>query len=458
MSETTQPTLFPGDEGFAEAPAGDTATAPTMGPPRLRLPERCQIAMHCESLDQRLAQDHLARAIWTYVEGLDLTPLLRGVKAVEGHVGRDATDPRILLSLWLLAYAEGCGSARRLDKLCTRDRAYEWLCGSVTVNYHLLANFRVQHWDFLSRWFTKSLAAFMHEGLLDLDCTAQDGMRVRASAGTSSFRRRATLEKCLNEARKHVEKLDEDFQDGSATATLQQQAAQERAAQERLQRVENALKQVEELEQKREARKKGSGSEARASTTDPDARKMKFADGGYRPGYNVQFTTDTASGLIVGVDVTNQGTDAGLMDPMLDDVEKRTGQLPDKHLADGGFSTIDDIEKVSARGCTVFTPVKEVDKKQAAGIDPYQAQPGDSPALGDWRQRMGTDEARETYKLRAQTAEWTNAQARNRNLYRVNVRGLPKVRTIALWYVLVHNLLCMLRLRDQQASAASPPT
>ena len=357
--------------------------------------------------------------------------------------------------IWQRSGVRSRGVAASAARLCERDRAYEWLCGGVTVNYHLLADFRVAHWDYLNQVFTDSLAAFMHEGLHDLRRTAQDGMRVGASAGKSSFRRRETLEKCLAKAKERVEQLNQDFENGSAAkATLQEQAAQGRAAQERVARVADALNQVKELAQQREARKKGSGKEARASTTDPDARNMKTPDGGFRPGYNVQLTTDTDSGLIVGVDVTNQGTDAGLMDPMLEQVEKRTGQVPEEHLTDGGFATIDDIEKVSARGTTVFTPVKDVDKKQAAGIDPYQPQPKDSPAVADWRQRMGTEEAQAIYQLRAQTAEWSNAQARNRNFYRVRVRGLHKVQMVALWYALIHNVLCALRLRAQRAQRA----
>jgi transposase len=384
-----------------------------------------------------------------------MTPLLGDIKAVKGRVGRNATDPRILLSIWLLAFAEGHGSARGIARLCERDRAYEWLCGGVTVNYHLLSDFRVDHWDYLNQVFTDSLAALMNEGLLDLSRTSQDGMRVQASAGKSSFRRAETLEKCLAEAKEHVAKLNEDFAQGSCSATLAEKSAQERAAQERVARVQEALEQVKELAEQREARQKGSGQEARASTTDAEARNMKMPDGGFRPGYNVQFTTATASGLIVGVDVTKQGTDAGLMEPMLEQVAERTGQVPEQHLTDGGYATIDDIEKVSAGGTTVFTPVKDVDKKQAAGIDPYAPTPKDGPAVAEWRQRMGTEEAKKIYKLRAQTAEWTNAQARNRNFYRVRVRGLQKVQMMALWYALIHNVLNALRLRAQRAPMAA---
>lgn len=459
MAQSTQPTLFPMlDETCPEdAVPATSAAASTPGTarPRLRKPERRQVHVRLESLDDRLPNVHIARDIWDFVAGLDTAPLLQKIKAVEGQPGRDATDPKILLSIWLLAFAEGHGSARLVDQLCERDRAYEWLCGEVTVNYHLLADFRVAHWDYLNQVFKESLAVLMHEGLLDLRRTAQDGMRVQASAGKSSFRRAETLEKCLAEATQRVEQLNQEFEEGAATSTLAEKSAQERAARERVERIQDALHQVQELARQREARKKGEGETARASSTDPDARNMKTPDGGFRPGYNVQFTTDTGSGLIVGVDVTNQGTDAGLMDPMLEQVEERTGQVPDEHLADGGFATVDDIEKVSERGTTVFTPVKDVDKKQAAGIDPYQPRPNDPPAIAEWRERMGTEEAKATYKLRAQTAEWTNAQARNRNFYRVRVRGLEKVQMIALWYALIHNVLTALRLRAARAQAAA---
>src|SRR5436190_4083610 len=190
--------------------AAPTAPAASSAPPRLRQPERCQMAMHTESLDQRLPADHPVRDIWEFVNGLDLTPLLQKIKAVEGQVGRDATDPRILMAVWLWAHAQGQGNARGVARLCCSDRAYEWLCGGVTLNYHMLADFRVAHRDYLDRLLTDSLATLMHEGLLDLQRTAQDGMRVQASAGKASFRRAETLQKCLVEAEERVAQLQRD--------------------------------------------------------------------------------------------------------------------------------------------------------------------------------------------------------------------------------------------------------
>jgi transposase len=454
MESPNQSSLFPMAE--LEAAANATVGEPpsvtaAVAAPRLRRPERLQAEMRFESLDQRLPADHLARVLWRFVEGMDLSALLQSIKAVEGTVGRDATDPRILMAIWLYAFAKGQTSAREVARLCQSERAYEWLCGGVSLNHRLLGEFRVAHWEVLDKILSDSLGALMYEGLLDLETTAQDGMRVRASAGTSSFRREKTLEEILAQAKAHVACLDAEARTDPSGSGRRQQAARTRAAQERVERVEQALQNVKQLQAQREKREKGSGANSRASTTDPEARNMKMPDGGYRPAYNMQFATDVGSGLIVGVDVTNQGTDAGLMDPMLEQIEQRTGEKPTNHLTDGGFSTKDDIEKVTARGTIVLTPLKDEDKKRSAGIDPFAPQPKDSPAIADWRQRMGTPWAQELYKLRGQAAELSNAHARNRGLYQVRVRGQAKVKVIALWYVLVHNLLLAQTLRAQRA-------
>ena len=168
--------------------------------PRFQRAERRQIEWRPLSLDQMLPAEHSARQVWASVESLDLSELYRRIRAVEGHVGRDPIDPKILVALWLFATIDGVGSARRLDRLCTEHFAYLWLCGGVSVNYHTLSDFRVQHVEILDRLLTQSVATLLHQGLIALNRVAQDGMRVRASAGSSSFRRRPSLEECLIEA------------------------------------------------------------------------------------------------------------------------------------------------------------------------------------------------------------------------------------------------------------------
>jgi transposase len=430
------------------------APAKAASAPRLRLAERCQMEFRPVVLDQWLPADHQARVVWAFVCGLDLTPLLEKIQAVAGKPGRDSTDPRILLCLWLYATLQGIGSARELDRLCTEHLAFMWICGGVSVNYHLLADFRVDHGAFLDQLLTEGVAVLRRQGLVDLERVAQDGMRVRASAGASSFRRRAKLEGFLQEARTQVARLRQELDGDAAAGSKRCQAAQQRVATERVQRLEHALREIKKVEDAREAREKGSKEQARASTTDPDARKMKMPDGGFRPAYNAQLATDTTSRVIVGVDMTNAVSDGGQMGPMVDQIAERHDKVPKEYLVDGGFAVRDDITHVATEHqVTVYAPIREEEKKRRAGKDPFAPQPRDSEAVKQWRQRMGTAEAQALYHLRAATAEWTNAQARNRGLYQVTVRGLAKVRAVLLLYALAHNLMQTLALQAAKQAA-----
>jgi len=420
------------------------------GRPRLRRAERHQVVMQMACLDSLLPEDHRARLVWEYVEGLDLSELYEQVRAVEGRAGRDAIDPRILMALWLYATVDGVGAARQLARLCEDHVAYRWICGGVSVNYHTLSDFRTAHPQLLDGLLTHSVAALMHEGLVTLHRVAQDGMRVRASAGASSFRRRKTLEECQAEAHEQVEALRQELQEDAGASSRRQDAARRRAARERSERIGNALGQLTQVESKKKDQEK---QKARVSTTDPDARVMKMADGGFRPAHNVQFATDTASQVITGVDVVNTGSDQGQMPPMVEQHQDRYDKTPEEMLVDGGFAKKEDIEKLASPevGTTVYAPVQ---KPRNQDRDPHQPRLGDSVTIAEWRKRMGTPQAKEIYKDRASTAECVNAISRNRGLRQFLVRGLKKVRAVALWFAIAHNLMRAVILRAQAALAA----
>ncbi|MFZ5875169.1 MAG: IS1182 family transposase [Nitrospirota bacterium] len=410
----------------------------------MRVACRDQVVMRMLALDQMLPADDEARTVVAFVEQVDLSELYRRIRAVEGGPGQAPIDPKILLSLWLFATIKGVGSARELNRLCERHLSYQWICGDVSVNYHTLSDFRVNHAEFLDDLLTRQIAQLMSVGAVTLERVAQDGVRVRASAGASSFRRKPTLEQCLVEAQAQVTALREEVERDPAAATRREQAARERAAREREQRVRDALVACDEVHAAKEKRGRDSLKQpARGSTTDPDARKMKMPDGGTRPAFNVQFATDTASQVIVGVDATNAGTDAGQLGPMSQQIESRTGQRPQAYLADGGFASDDDLEELNdpGDGPKIYLPVRDAEKKRANGIDPFAPLPNDSPARAEWRQRMGTESAQAIYKERASTAECVNALARQRGLTQFRVRGLAKVKLIATWFALAHNVL-----------------
>jgi transposase len=389
------------------------------------------------------------------VQTLDFAPLYAQIKAVEGHAGRPPVDPQVLVALWVYATEEGVGTARELSRRCYDSDPYKWLRGGVDVNYHTLSDFRTQHAEWLKEQVVTNIATLRAEGLASLDVLGQDGMRVRASAGNDSFRRAATLQKLLEEAEQRWDHLQQEFAE-ETELSAREQAAQERAAQERIERLKQAQQEVQQVADAREKRKKGDGDSARASTTDPEARRMKMGDGGTRPAYNVEFSTDLNSLVIMGFDVTNAGTDAGQLEPMTQKIEAEQGPLPEsaESYIDGGFVTREDLTSMAQRGVTVYAPIKAVEKHQQQGKDPYAPRRGDTPEVVAWRERMARDDARQKYKQRAK-CEWSNAECRNRGLHQFVVRGLAKVRTVALWYVLVHNLFRMVALRAKRVSAAA---
>jgi transposase len=426
-----------------EAKPAESPESPRIGPKRMRHAVRNQVEFRQCSLDELLPEDHEARIVWAYVCGLDLSELSQPIQAVEGGPGQAPADPRILMSLWIYATLRSVGSARELNRLCRDHAAYRWICGGVSMNYHTLSDFRTQHVELLDRLLTESVASLMAEGLVTLDRVAQDGMKVRASAGAASFRRQPTLEEALAEAESQVAKLRKELEANPAADKTRQQAARKRAAEERVKRIKAALDQLPKIAESKKAKDR---DKARASTTDADPRVMKMADGGFRPAFNVQFATATASQVITGVDVTNSGGDQGQFAPMVEQHERRYEQVPDEALIDGGFVKKADIDQVSPPqgGTTVYAPVME---SKDPNRDPHTPRDDDSPAVAEWRQRMATDEAKAIYRERAATAECVNALARNRGLQRFLVRGLRKVKAVVLWYVLAHNLMRAVTLR-----------
>ena len=406
------------------------------GVARVLMPNRTQLELRASDLESLLPEGHRARIVWAYVEQADLRAIYAGIKAVEGRSGRTPIAPEILFALWLYATVEGVGSARAIARLTQAHDAYRWICGGVQVNYHTLADFRAEQEALFDGLLTDSVAALLAVGAVKLKRVAQDGMRVRASAGASSFRRLGTLERCLEEAKAQVETLKQQSEDDPGALTRKQQAARERARRERQERIEQALQRLPELE-KLKAKQGKKAEEARASTTDAEATVMKMGDGGFRPAYNAQYATDTESQVIVGAEVVTVGSDMGQLAPMVEQVAERCGETPAQWLVDGGYPAHEQLDSV-AEHTEVYAPVP---KPKDPATDPHAPKPGDSEAVAEWRRRMGTEEAKTLYKERAATAECVNALARERGLIRLRVRGKGKVRAVLLLHALAHNVM-----------------
>jgi transposase len=399
-----------------------------------------------------LSQDHPARAIWGLLDELDLSGFYSSIKAVLDGPGRPTTDPQVLLAVWLLATVEGIGSARHLARLCAEHDAYRWLCGGVPINHHMLSDFRIAKQAALDKLLTQIVGSLMKAGAVDLTRVAQDGTRVRADAGASSFRRKETLKACLREAKAQVKRLAEERERPDPSVTKRQEAARERAARERVARVEEALSYLPKAEAAKELQRKRLSkaerervTEPRVSTTDPEARVMKMPDGGYRPAYNAQLATDSLNGVIVGVAVSSSGSDVRQAPAMEEQIEWRTGRRPEIYLMDGGFADREDITVLEKRGTRVYAPVRL--PKSRPEEERYETRYGDSDQVIAWRRRMASDEGKAIYRQRAGIAEWTNAQLRQHGLLQFSVRGLTKVTSVLLLIAVAHNLLRWLSIQ-----------
>ncbi len=454
-----------------------------VGAPRLWEPERDAIELRAMCLDSLIGADHPARLIWAYVLRLDLRELEKLIKAREGVPGHPAITPRLLLGLWLYATSEGVVSARLLARLCERDDVYRWFCGGVGVNHRTLGEFRVDHGDLLNRLLAQSVTALAAEGLIDLDMLAQDGVRVRASAGASSFRRRARLEQRVTEVTAILAELAKDVESDPAQNEQRLRKRRTQRAAERLSRLEAAVAKVAQIEaqqpkrKSKESKSKESKStesksteskpqatpcegeppetkdgkrpkEPRASTTDPEARVIKMADGGFRPAYNMQIASVAGEQIAVAVEVSTSSSDRGLARPMLEKVDATYGELPNQHLVDGGYSKNDDIEW--AHGVDVAMHCPPIINKH--NTDPFAPREDDGPGISAWRQRMNSEAGKAIYRKRS-IHECINARFRQWGLVQLTVRGRAKALVVLTWYALVNNILQGERLRRAAAAA-----
>src|SRR5271156_5967147 len=423
------------------------------GAVRLRKPERRQLAMVVQCADDLVRALHPVRTVMAVVEKLDVGGFCEPIRAREGTAGRDATDPRLLVGLWLYGCVRGIGSARELARRCQERAPFRWLCGGVSVNHRLLSDFRSDHGDALDDLFTQVLVTIVDKGLVRVSRISQDGVRVRVSAGSSSFRREERLQQLLVQAQQQVlelrKQLESPAQSGAVTA--RQKAARKRAVESRQQRLEQAIAQLPELKKKQAeaAQRAGQGKcgdqirarQPRVSTTDAATRVMKMANGGYSPAANVQLAADTESRAILGVSISNESSDsAGLSEPMREQVEQRTAGKVKQHLVDGGYLRMDDIVEAHDHGVELFVPPKPARNPENRG-DELKPKPGDSEAIRAWKQRMDSEQGKKTYHQRAATSETVNAELRTyRGLTPLTVRGLDKIKCVALWCALAYNL------------------
>ena len=409
--------------------------------------------------DALVRPDALVRQVWTLIERFDAPDLYKDIRVIEGEAGRPAIDPKLILAIWIYGTIEGIASARRLARLCERDLDFIWLCGGVPVSHDVLSAFRRTRAAELEDLMARHIHGLIDAGIVDLDTVLQDGVRVRASAGSSSFRRRAKLEQRLDEIKLLLKELRKGVDDDD---TPPRPKRQQRSLEEQQKRIERALEAVAEIEKARAAggthkskaeqeqsRRKVATGEVRASTTDPDARRMKMADGGVRPAYSIQLATSKNGRFCLGVLTLLTGVDAGQFVPMIERLKSLYNQPVNRIVVDGGFVSKSAIEAAYQMKCSVFAPPQ----KPTGNRDPYTPLPKDKPGVAAWRQRMGTDDGKATYALRS-TVELQFARMRNQGLTRFLVRGKERVHFVAVLHAFTQNIVQDYSLARETAALA----
>jgi transposase len=316
--------------------------------------ERNQLLLRAVDVEKLVDQQHEVRAIWELVGQLDLRAFYAAIGALEGEPGRPVWDPKVLISLWLYAYKDGVSSAREIARRCEYHPAYQWLTGMEVVNYHTLADFRIEHQAALDRLFIEVLGVLTHQGLITLERVMHDGTKIKAAASDRSFHRQVTLEDHLKEAEEQLKAMGDPHSEKLSQRTAQ---AQERALREKQKRLKEALKELEQLRSKEKTKEKK--KQPRASSTDPQARVMLGAKGAYQPSYNVQISTDAEAKIIVGVDVSQSSSDAGELEPAVERIEAKLGQKPEQMVVDGAYPTQQAIEAMADKGIDLIGPLVE---------------------------------------------------------------------------------------------------
>jgi|SRR5438477_911410 len=485
--------------------------------PLIRYVNRQQMSWRAVDVERLIGEDHPARAIWTLVGRLDLTPFYRGIESSVEEGGRPAFDPQLLISLWVYAYSQGIGSAREVARRCEYDPAFQWLTGLDEVNYHTLADFRVEKHKELDELFTQVLAALSKEGLITLEQVMQDGTKIKAQASTRSFQREGTIQGHLVRARQRVAEMGDPRNEETSPKAKQAQA---RARREQQERLESALEELQKLQAGKSEEK--AKRETRVSTSDPQARVMKQSDGGLALSYNAQISTDAAYGLIVSVEVTQEANDSAQLLPAVDRVEERLKKKPQQMVADGGYTTRDNIEKLAGREIdflgsmrwenvpsgtslpgrlppSAFLYQPEENRyvcpegkvlrpqgrcKPGPGLVYYRyeakaedcqscirkseccpdnekrgrsvARPEESAVVIAFRRKMSSEEAQAQYRRRGRVVEFCHAWIKSKlGLRQFHVRGLGKVQMEMLWACLTYNLQHWIRLKKLATAVAS---
>lgn len=335
--------------------------------PKIKPIDRDQSAFVSLWVENLVPADDKVRAIWDLTGRLDLSRLYEKIVSREGSAGQAAEDPRLLVAIWVWSYSEGVSSSRQVEHLIGQEPALMWLCGLGRISHATLANFRKDHKTELDELFTQVLGILETAGAVTLERVMVDGTKIQAQAGIDTFRREGTLRANLEKARAVVEQMANPDAQSTVTGTTKRSlAVRDRAARQRLERMEDALKELEKVQGRKKSAEEKEG--ARISLTEPEARLMKHGDRAIRPSYNAQLATDAECKAIVTAHLTQDANDMDSLEPAIDLVKQNTGREPEQVVADGGYTTRANITAMKERDIDFIGSLGDQAARQAAAV------------------------------------------------------------------------------------------
>ena len=415
-----------------------------------------QIAWNC--LDDLIPEDHKVRTLWQFAQNMDFSVCYEEINSFQGDTGRAAIDPKILFVLWVYTIMDGNSSARKLEELCENHNVYKWVCGGVSVSRTILAEFRSKNPRKFDELLTTSLAVLVKNGLISDTDFSQDGTRVKANAGFASFHREESLNKIEAEIKKYIESLNKEDVSHLSAFDKNKLEKNKRIAVDKKNSVEKALRNLYEARCEKKTNGERNRNEVteedlnkvRASTTDPQVRKMKMGDGGFRLAHNVQFATGLDSRVIYGVDVVNTldpGTAPRLMYQVQERLKKLSMKTLKKWIADSAYSGKNDIITTASLFSEVLYYAPPKPKK---GENPKKHRKEDCEAVKKWRDLIGSNEVNELYKKRCSTAEFSNMHVKNHAFQEFSLRGLVKAKAEATLNAISMNISRFINLFEAQ--------
>jgi transposase len=288
------------------------------------------------SVRDELGERHLCFFVRDVVERLDMSVFEQSYSSEGGEL----YAPELMLGVWLYAYALGVTSARQVERRLVEDLAFRYLAAGARVDNWALSAFRRRHNRALNDAFTQVLEWAQQQGMVKLGRVAIDSTRIAASACRDLVDTEQALRSTRAQLRRQVR-------------VWQKAADRDDAEPGGLEVAIGELNKALDEMPRRLERLKKSGLK-KLSRTDEEARFL-HQRGGFVLGYTGEIAVSDDH-LIVAQRVTQNATDNASLAPMIDQVEQRCGAPPGAALADSGFFSIANIERMERQKIDAYVP------------------------------------------------------------------------------------------------------